>query len=127
MRPTPNPTDNPTGSPSSSPSDPQRCEDFPRDEYLALRLGEITDLAILLNTSTPQGQAYELMVVDPSIDPCNSPTLEQRYSLTTLYYATQGGRWINSTGWLVDFNECEWFQVSCDENNQVVSLELGKL
>jgi hypothetical protein len=34
------------------------CEDFPRDEFLVLRLGAYTDLPTLLANSTSQGMAF---------------------------------------------------------------------
>ena len=59
-------------------------------------------------------------------DPWNrSSTLEtaserfrvrQRYALSTLYFQSMTGMattWANSSGWLVDENECHWYGINC--------------
>jgi hypothetical protein len=102
------------------------CEDSPRDEYLSLRLSQVTELQTLLNTGTPQGRAFQYLLADSSLDLCNTTKLEQKYFLATMYYATQGDEWITNTGWLEKPNECEWYQVLCNDMSDVVELTLGK-
>jgi hypothetical protein len=89
-------------------------------------LQRITDTAILLAPNSPQGQAREWLLTDDpaAVDPCTYATLEQRYALATVYYATQGDEWINNTGWLVEVAECDWFQVVCNAESQLLNLTL---
>ena len=64
------------------------------------------------------------LIADDTLDPCTSPTLNQRFALVTLYYATQGEDWIDNAGWLVDADECTWAKVTCNANSQVANLTL---
>lgn len=65
--------------------------------------------------------------------------LVQRYALACIYYATNGVEnvytkeifgagntrpWIDETGWLVDDDECNWYQVECDINGVVTKIQL---
>jgi len=43
--------------------------------------------------------------------------LKQRYELATLYFQLQGQFWTDSTGWLENQNECEWFRVQCSSES----------
>ena len=113
-------------SPSTAPS--SNCEDQSREDALFDELEAITPGSILLDPSSPQGQAYVwLRDTDPAqIDPCTYETLDQRYSLTTLYYSTDGNNWVNNTGWLTGQPECDWGELICSSDNMLTELELGK-
>lgn len=109
---------------TSSPT--PECEAIPRDEYLQLCLVNVTDVELLLMNTTSQGLAYEYLMSDSSLDVCNCDIL-QKYALATMFFATQGNNWINNSGWLVEPNECDWFQVRCDNNTRdVVKVTLGR-
>ena len=41
----------------------------------------------------------------------------QRFSLATLYYHMNGANWTNTTGWLKNEDECEWFGLTCNFTN----------
>ena len=102
-----------------------------RQEYIYEKLKLISEPEILLNPKTPQGMAYSYLVNDDPIllDPCSSSTIEQRFGLTTLYYSTNGDGWSDSSGWLDDDDECNWFGVDCDNSedpNFVTRLLLRK-
>jgi hypothetical protein len=51
--------------------------------------------------------------------------LIQRYALAVVHFALHGEGWINSTGWLIDPNECSWWSGlddrPCDVNDRFVS------
>lgn len=121
----PNPTDAPQSVPSSRPDlNPQQSPSFVdcsegtlRNEYIFDRLKHITQPDILMDSTTPQGKAYAYLANDdPGItDHCSYSTLEQRYGLTTLFFATNGETWIDSSGWLGDEQECFWYGVDCDD------------
>jgi hypothetical protein len=114
-----------TSAPSETPT--VSCvQGITREEYLLEALTPITDESILLDPSTPQGMAFSYLNTE---NPCKSTTLDQRFGLATIYFATGGDSWTNSDGWLGDSQECDWFGVSCAENTnpmRVTTLSLGK-
>lgn len=103
--------------PTAAPGPPLAClEGRTREEYFLDILSPITARSLLRDPSSPQGMAFDWMVnMDPVFDPdpCYYPTTEQRYGLLTLYFATGGASWTNSTGWLDDASECTWAGVVC--------------
>jgi len=78
--------------------------------------------------NTPQGQATQWLTFDDpaAIDPCTYPSVEQRWALAVLYYATAGESWNNGEGWLSAEPECTWAGVTCNEDGMVTSLALCK-
>jgi hypothetical protein len=100
----------------------------PREQALRLAIAAVTDAPIFLNPSTPQGMAYRFLRDDDplQIDPCTYPSTEQRYALSTFYFATIGENWSISTDWLSVKNECDWFQVTCGGDGFVTDLILSK-
>eukprot|EP00986_Skeletonema_menzelii_P018565 scaffold26657_cov186-Skeletonema_menzelii.AAC.1 len=71
--------------------------------------------------------------IDPSFEPSGVPSVSsepsmdrQLYALSVLYDATNGDSWDNKSGWL-DFSqsECDWYGVTCNDENIVTKLELG--
>jgi hypothetical protein len=129
-RPTPRPTPRPTRAPSRPTPRPTvgstvDCLEDPKGYILGL-LTPITDEAILLDPTTPQGRAYLFLINDDYLsNPCGK-TVEQRYGLVTLYYATNGNSWTNNQRWLLPANECLWTGVTCNEDGLVTELQLGK-
>ena len=88
---TPEPT---TAAPVAAPTPFDRPTSDSREDQIFLQLTAITDPATLDDPETPQGRAYQWLAnEDPrQLDP-GDPTLDQRYILTTLYYATGGDEW----------------------------------
>lgn len=86
-----------------------------REEYVFDVLVEVTPAEILNDDATPQGMAFDYLANDdPYLEnPCVSNTIEQRYGLTTMYYALSGPGWQDSQGWLGDEQECLWFGIDC--------------
>ena len=126
--PTPTPEPGPTPQPEPNPC----AEGKPRKEYIFDLLKPITQAETLLDPTTPQGKAYEYLANDDPglIDHCSSSTIEQRYGLTTFFFATDGDNsWIDRSGWLGEGQECSWFGVDCeyiDDSNLVTRLLLRK-
>lgn len=123
------PTDQP--GPSLSPSLPAGAclKGTTREDYLLALLEPITPESTLLNVSTPQGEAFAFINEDEELDVCTYPTIQQRYALSTLYYATKGEDWIENEFWVEDgIDECEWFNVTCgpDNDNTILALHLGE-
>ena len=132
----PQPTESPDGGapqPTESPNGGDQptsatCEDLTRGEGLLMMIREVTDESVLEDSSTPQGQAYQwLLNDDPAeVDPCTYDTLKQRYTLAALYYATNGGAWEESFGWLSGSSECAWLGIRCGDGSGVISIDLRK-
>ena len=117
----PSPDTPPTSSPLAA------CQALSREEALESVLVEITDGPTLTNPITPQSAAFRWLLNDDplQIDPCDYPTVEQRYSLSTLYFSTGGDSWFNNTGWLDISGECDWFGITCEDGLTTV-ISLGK-
>lgn len=50
--------------------------------------------------------------------------LENTYLLSVLYFATEGRAWFNSNVWASEEPYCSWWGVLCDENLDVIELDL---
>jgi hypothetical protein len=62
------------------------------------------------DTNSPQGKAMAWLKNDSKFNEYELYRLYQRYALPVLFYSTNGDSWHNSTGWLSNANECEWYQ-----------------
>ena len=59
--------------------------------------------------SSPQARAYQWLKSDPFISKYTDAQKLQRFVLASLYYATNGEKWKDSTAWLsTSTPECEW-------------------
>ena len=119
---TPNPTDPaPVGAPVET------CQDRPRDEVITEILLDVTDEQLLLDSSTPQGQARLWLIdEDDSTDPCTYPTFIQRYAMATMYFSMAGSNWDSSVIWLTAEKECDWTNVECNDFDAVSKILLGE-
>jgi Leucine-rich repeat (LRR) protein len=50
----------------------------------------------------------------------------ERAALMAFYNSTNGDGWINNTGWGTEASFCEWYGVTCDENEHVAILDLDR-
>lgn len=106
-----------------------------RDDALRATLGELTDVSLLSDTSTPQSRAYKyLLEVDPlQVDPCTTESYEvlERYGAAVLYYSTINGTttsttsWKNWDNWLTESSICLWFGMICSAEGSVTEIQLG--
>ena len=122
---TPTSESQPTAAPVVAPTFDRPTSDS-REDQIFLQLSAITDPATLDDPATPQGRAYQWIVNDDArqLEP-GDPTLDQRYILTTLYYATDGAGWTecfegatndecgqglfpNANAFLSEASECTW-------------------
>jgi hypothetical protein len=98
-------------------------------QFLLDELSLITDTALLLDATTPQGSAFLFLDADPLLidtGVCSYPTIEQRYGLATFYFSTNGESWTQDTGWLGTSGECDWFGVTCQDGTFTNDLLLRK-
>ena len=97
---------------------------------------------------TPQNDAFNWIVDnDPDYLCPEDPGLVNRYALAVFYYSTRGDRWMQcrappagnveaenaanqacpgGNAWLTSGSECEWSWVTCDSNNDVILIDIGK-
>ena len=97
----------PTSSPSVSPAPTSLY-----DRMFAL-LSAYSGEAVLLNTSTPQYQALQWVLGDIETGEWSDDTILQRYALASLFYSTDGGRWLDITEFVVPLSYCDWGGVGC--------------
>jgi hypothetical protein len=78
------------------------------------------------NLSADQQDALDWLL-DGETNACEGTVgITQRYSLGVFYYSTQGDEWVENTNWLdSDIDECDWFGVDCDGDDNVTILALG--
>ena len=79
---------------------------------------------------TPQNLALlAIRDVNPDLDP-NIPAdrieIVQKYALNTLYFTTSGGFWVNNAEWTSASRTCDWFGITCDENNRARAVNLDE-
>jgi hypothetical protein len=116
--------------------------DFDRDttEFKGLLqtvLSGFVKSSVLLDASSPQAQAIEWMVFEDQMltmenltvavkdDDADPFAVYQRYALMALFFATNGELW-EETPWTENgmVHTCDFAGVDCDENDQVVLLDL---
>lgn len=116
----------PTFAPSLTPIDEAR------QSQIETILLTVTAQPVLKNETSPQYAAFDWIVRYDMLTPSNNGALTDvqkqgiliRYSLATFYYATDGGNWFSSVGWLDGLtHECDWEFITCVNNNQdIVSI-----
>lgn len=96
------------------------------EQYILDLLTPITDVDILLDSTTPQGRAFDFLVNEDLYlaNPCGK-TVEQRYGLVTIFFSTNGESWTDNDLWLEPIQECGWSGVVCDDDLSVTGLNLG--
>jgi len=88
--------------------------------YKALLQSVSKNADALEDIESPEAQAFSWMVaedplsLDPS-EPANAFRIQQRYALVTQFFASAG--WANQEGWIDADDECEWFGVTCEEQD----------
>ncbi|CAB9498121.1 Leucine rich repeat N-terminal domain [Seminavis robusta] len=102
-------TNSPT--PTDSPPTPSPTL-FTRDVRLNLLLPKDA-VDSIQQPPSPQSQAYNWTLRDPSFNSYPDDRLLQRFILATWFYATDGPSWFNNSHWLsYTEHECHWFQNS---------------
>jgi hypothetical protein len=104
-------------------------------QYILHILDNYTSEAILLNSSTYQGQAFADLVAQEENSTESTPELQvvQRYALLALYRSAAGEDWGIQFGWETLWkNACKWYGIErCNElstgNVAVSKLNLGML
>jgi hypothetical protein len=117
-------TESPTQkAPTVSPTDYVETLPPTSDEAMQVLGPVVQDASLLLNPTTPQGQAYKDIEQSGLTDPL---AILQRYSLLTFYYASGGDGWVRKGGWEAGTDECTWKGVGCNGSGKVTSVSLCK-
>ena len=80
-------------------------------------------------TSSPQFKAFSWLSDNNFLTEYSENQLLQRFSMATLYYATNGDQWLVNTFWLSDRPACAWFGKTgskrrCNARGELMHLEL---
>ena len=116
-------TMNLTPSPSSSPSlSPAPTSTY--DRIFAL-ISAHSGEDVLLDSTTPQSQAFQWVLGDFSSGGWQDDTILERYALACLFYGLDGFRWISVTDFVLEVSYCVWQGVECStDDDQISSLAL---
>ncbi|CAB9504658.1 LRR receptor-like serine threonine-protein kinase [Seminavis robusta] len=95
-------------------------------------LPAFTMTAILDDPESAQAKAWAWMQEDPWFNIYSKQRFQQRFSLATLYFSTNGSNWDDNGDWLsYEKHECLWFSKAtffgwsvCDEGNTYNALVL---
>jgi hypothetical protein len=139
--PTPAPTAVPSASPvaegsptlapvTSIPTSAPVLVGEPVEVFLTLT---VTDDGALQEMGTPQNLALQDILTNfPDLDPTNGEAdqilILEIYALNTLFYATNGGNWVDRTAWTGPALPCDaastWFGLTCDASGRVLQIDL---
>jgi hypothetical protein len=112
-------------------------------------LGQVSDALDLDTAGTPQNLALEWITnLDTlSLCPQQRDALIQRYAMAVFYYSTDGDRWLRCSApsdhsdpiaiaianaqcggnaWLTPVHECSWRFLECDNNDNMIRINIGK-
>ena len=105
-------TPSPTSSPSVSPAPTSTFE------RLFGLISAYSGRAVLDDSTTPQSQAFQWIIGDfDSSGGWPDETILERYALASIFYSTNGGRWLTVTDFLLQRSYCDWQGVECASNN----------
>ena len=93
------------------------------DDYQNIIEKITPDAGVLSNSDTPQSKAKAWLLEERTKYNVEVPVrVGVRYALATLYYATNGDKWLNNTNWKSG-HECLWNGVYCElDANNIVSV-----
>ena len=99
-------------------------------EYLlhTVSVGDDESTARIVRTSEPQSDAFVWLLENTDVWGHSVQRIRQRYALATLFFATVGTSWDVSSGWLVEEDECSWYQQAsspCNDDGKLVRLHLS--
>jgi hypothetical protein len=105
-----------------------------------LQLIEEVSLEGSKNPLSYHSDAFNWLKSSPNLLCLTDEQIIQRYVLACVYYGTHAVRtaytdaeygagvkppgWIKRDDWLSNFNECEWYGITCDENGKVSAIDL---
>jgi hypothetical protein len=145
--PTSRPTSRPTITPTQAPTETKVCNppitEEEREAQLLDIVDNVSDAADIQTPLTPQRDAFIWLIDSDSAQVCpEEPTsVISRYVLAVLYFSTSGDDWFecnaelssilapcesDSARYLSAESVCQWFNVACDGDDNIISISLGK-
>ena len=122
---TPEPTDTPLPTATHTPEPTATTTQTPEPTVTPLPTAtytpEPTATPLPTTTHTPEPTATATQTSEPTATP---QPINDRAALVALYNATDGPNWTNNTNWLSDKPLREWFGVTTDNGDRVISLDL---
>ncbi len=107
------------------------CQPTCFDTRIIEKIQSVSDVEDVILWKSPRTEQNMAMSWYTFIDILGYNDLEsfsfERYALATLYFATNGKNWSQSTTFLSGRNECTWEGVICDKNGSVRQIILRKL
>jgi len=77
------------------------------------QIGKMSSRASLELSTSAQHKAMCWVIHHDKVSP-GSVQMVQRYSLASLYFATQPAKWLDKTNWVSKESVCQWYGVTCD-------------
>eukprot|EP00536_Pseudo-nitzschia_multiseries_P003975 jgi/Psemu1/237147/estExt_Genewise1.C_630099 len=101
----------------------------PLPEIYFLLQSKVNNPEALLDTNTPEGKAFRVLVEQSKTkDSASFRSIDdidlERYALLVLYFGADGGAWTNTEGWSTSSEACDnWHGVTC-QNSFVTGIDL---
>jgi hypothetical protein len=97
------------------------------EEFTDALLPEESRKQAMSDSLSPQGQALEWLKRDMDGSALVGWRIQQRFSLSTLFFSLNGDSWYNKSGWLSASDECSWNvkAASCDMHGHISVLSLS--
>jgi len=109
-----------TGAPSEAASVPCQMTPTERSDSISnqTKSSIVTNVNDLDIATSPQSRALGWIIEeDPQYLCPGDPKLNQRYIAALLYYSMGGDKWVDSSGFLTEIDECEWFGLACNDGH----------
>ena len=108
-----------------------KCSSYEQNQHERLKgiFSSITDEKLLNEEQSPQFMAStRLLNENPTkLDFIDSDDLLQRYIILTLGFSISKGETEQmSSEWFSESNECDWSGITCDEENHILAISMGK-
>ena len=105
-----------------------------RFEVIKQMVTQVSNEQSLSNTTLPQYLALDWITNEKTLplllNDFSSSLIVQRYTVALIYFSMKGEHWSNSSLFLSDSHECNWYGISCDGGespNAVQGITMGEL
>ena len=115
----PSQSSSPTSTPTRLPPPGLNCDAASdRAEIMSIFISQVTDVI--------QEEALQWITNRDEMQmlPCDFKSI-QRYTMAELYFSMNGSGWDKQKKWLSESSVCEWEKVICNDDGDVILLDLG--
>eukprot|EP00588_Corethron_pennatum_P005459 CAMPEP_0194289768 /NCGR_PEP_ID=MMETSP0169-20130528/39785_1 /TAXON_ID=218684 /ORGANISM="Corethron pennatum, Strain L29A3" /LENGTH=845 /DNA_ID=CAMNT_0039037155 /DNA_START=122 /DNA_END=2659 /DNA_ORIENTATION=+ len=116
----------PSSAPSNAASVPCQMTPTERSDSILnqTKSNIVTNVNDLDIATSPQSRALGWIIEeDPQYLCPGDPKLNQRYIAALLYYSMGGDKWVDSSGFLTEIDECEWFGLACNDDGRIFNID----